>query len=618
MPPANHAGEEVWLDGRDPVRLGKMLGQPGAEGAAYTVEGRPDLAIKIQDHPTAQAKLRWMMQLPASTGRARAAWPNHLVSRRINGQLIHSGYAMPRVHNPTSLEPLTNPSQRPRVAHWHWLHLVAGNLIEAVELVHGQKVIFADLNPKNVLVEVATCNVTMIDLDSALIAEPGPLQKLHSGLGYVGYLPPELLIGPSGTFDKNQKARLNRSVAADSFTLGIMLFFLLMDAHPFYAASASNTSHVDNDDEATVRGVFPYGPGKPASFNRPVFARAFESLHPDMQRCFIRCFQDGYRQPGHRPTIVEWRSAVTAETRGLKQCGAGHWYVAQANYCNGCAGPPKTRMAARKAPPPDANPVRQPTPQPPTPSRKERLTPSILKRLAIPVVALMIALYFFGASGAVLGGVVDAGQWTVSSAKGLFQSDPSSPPLALAPIPPAQGITSSDSRNGGNSTYVLDGNPQTSWVATTSSASPTTYLQLDLGEPQSIEFVQWIIPQSGVGATVKLYVSNDGKNWTLNRTVVLTRDDVGVVRNRRLVADARYVRLEFADWKSSKVEAEVAEVRVILTGETSAIAPPPAHPAVATSTVVPAAVLSNSLPTVPPKHPADGENQAIPTIAPRR
>ena len=215
---------------------------------------------------------------------------------------------------------------------------------------------------------------------------------------------------------------------------------------------------------------------------------------------------------------------------------------------------------------------------------------------------------------------MDAGQWTVSSAKGLFQSDPSSPPLTLAPIPPAQGITSSDSRNGGNSTFVLDGNPQTAWIATTSSASPTTYLQLDLGEPQSIEYVQWIIPQSGAGATVKLFVSNDGKNWTLNRTVVLTKDDVGVVRNRRMVADARYVRLDFSDWKGSKIEAEVAEGRIILTCETSAIAPPPAHPAVPTRTVVPAAGLSNPPPPAssPPGQPTGGEGRAMPTIAPRK
>jgi len=282
------------------------------------------------------------------------------------------------------------------------------------------------------------------------------------------------------------------------------------------------------------------------------------------------------------------------------------------------------------------------------PSRQEGWARPAAKRLAIPAVALLILLYFLGpagmigASGAVLGGVVDAGQWSVSSARGLLKSEPpSSPPLTLAAIPAAKGIVTSDSRNGGNSTLVLDGDPRTTWVATSSSSSRTTYLQLDLGKQKSIEFIQWVIPQDGVGATLNLYVSNDGKNWTFNRSVVLNRDDVSVVRNRRLDANARFVRLEFSNWKSSRIEAEVAEVRVILTGETGANVPPPAKPAVATSTNVPVTELSNPLPTAvkrsdahetvtpptptssptassPPEPTTRSGEQAVPTIAPRR
>jgi hypothetical protein len=165
------------------------------------------------------------------------------------------------------------------------------------------------------------------------------------------------------------------------------------------------------------------------------------------------------------------------------------------------------------------------------------------------------------------GATADAGRWSISTARDVFeQEEPpeKAPARGLATLPPAIGIKTTDSPNGSNSTKVLDGDPESFWIAKHSSTTKATYIQLDLGNVKAIESIQWIIPRGGNGATVEMYVSDDGKTWTLNRTIVLQSADLDVFRTRQLRATARFVRIVFTDWKSSTIEAEVAEMRVVL------------------------------------------------------
>jgi serine/threonine protein kinase len=575
MPPVNDAGAIVWIDGRNSFRLGEMLGQPGAEGATYRVEGKPDLAIKIQIKPTPPDKLRWMMQ-PPSYGRARAAWPIALVSKAQGSSLVHCGYAMQRAENPVNLETLLNPASRRLVpgAHWHWLHLVAANLVDAVKLVHDRSVVFADFNPKNVLVDPTTRNVTMIDLDSALIAVPGPLYHVRSGLSYPGFLAPELLLGANGKLDKTRLPQTDRTKDADSFTLGTMLFTLLTDAPPYYAVPTTGTSDVHSEDDPIVRGVFPYGPARPPGFGPPQIARAFESLHSSLQHCFIQCFHTGYKEAHLRPSVTEWKIAIDTSTRDLKICGNGHWYSTESHYCHECHGAParhqRTTAPAQRAtssPPPSVQV------SPDAGGLRKRSVNPVVKRIVLPASMIIAFLWFVGPGGLLdatsvgLGATADAGQWSISTVRGVF--DEQNPPKqeqarGLATLPPAVGIRTTDSPNGSNSTKVLDGDPQTLWIAKQSSTTKTTYIQLDLGKSKAIESIQWIIPRSGNGATVELYVSDNGKTWTLNRTIVLQSGDLELLRTRQLRATARYVRVVFTDWQSARIQAAVAEMRVVL------------------------------------------------------
>jgi len=575
MPPLNDAGAIVWIDGRESVRLGDILGQPGAEGATYRVEGKPDLAIKIQIKPASPAKLRWMMQ-PPSYGRARAAWPVSLVSKSHGSTLVHCGYAMQRVQNPVNLETLLNPASRRLVpgAHWHWLHLVAANLVDAVKIVHDRSVVFADFNPKNVLVDPATRDVTMIDLDSALIAAPGPLYHVRSGLSYPGFLAPELLLGANGKLDKTRLPQTDRTKHADSFTLGTMLFTLLTDAPPYYAVPTTGTSDIHSEDDPIARGVFPYGPARPSGFGPPQIARKFESLHSALQHCFIQCFQTGYQHPHLRPSVTDWKIAVDAATRDLKICGKGHWYSTESNYCQECHGAPAVHQ---RTTPPAQHSASSPSPSiqlsPDAGGLRKRSVIPVVKRVVLPASMIIALLWFVGPGGLLdatsvgLGATADAGKWSISTVRGVFdqqESPKQEPARGLATIPPAVGIRTTDSPNGSNSTKVLDGNPQTFWIAKQSTTTEMTYIQLDLRKSKAIESIQWIIPRSGKGATVELYVSDDGKTWTLNRTIVLQNADLNVMRTRQLRATARYVRIVFTDWQSATIQAEVAEMRVVL------------------------------------------------------
>jgi hypothetical protein len=206
----------------------------------------------------------------------------------------------------------------------------------------------------------------------------------------------------------------------------------------------------------------------------------------------------------------------------------------------------------------------------------EEITRSVAlwtKRVVLPAAVFIALLWFVGpggllnASSFALGVTAEAGRWSISTARDVFdQEEPpeKAPARGLATLPPAVGIKTTDSPNGSNSTKVLDGDPETFWIAKHSSTTKATYIQLELGNVKAIESIQWIIPNSGNGATVEMYVSDDGKTWTLNRTIVLQSADLDVFRTRQLRATARFVRIVFTDWKSSTIEAEVAEMRIVL------------------------------------------------------
>ncbi len=211
----------------------KLLGK-GAEGVVYSVGGDPTIVIKLfheDRRPRMHTKLQEMLRKPASRtvvqGHVVLAWPLDLVMRS-DGAFL--GYAMPQIADAEKLFKLKNPaarkaSTRTRTFMYDRLVAIARNLASAVELAHAEGLVVSDLSALNVLVSSNTA-VSLIDVDSFQFVDSSG--RVHpGGNGTPEYVAPEL-VGQS-------LAGRTRDARSDLFSLGILLYELLMEGHHPYA-----------------------------------------------------------------------------------------------------------------------------------------------------------------------------------------------------------------------------------------------------------------------------------------------------------------------------------------------------------------------------------------------
>jgi len=74
-----------------------------------------------------------------------------------------------------------------------------------------------------------------------------------------------------------------------------------------------------------------------------------EIIHPEVQRCFLKCFNDGYKNPNLRPTAGDWVKALRFAVNELTICGKvdSHYYSRTYGKCYWCDRAIKATTTAR-------------------------------------------------------------------------------------------------------------------------------------------------------------------------------------------------------------------------------------------------------------------------------
>ncbi|MGE5548424.1 MAG: AAA family ATPase [Solirubrobacterales bacterium] len=113
---------------------------------------------------------------------------------------------------------------------------LARRLVEVVGAIHEQGVIHKDINPSNILVNLDTDTVKLIDFSIASRLSNETMQQAHLDAleGTLAYIAPE------------QTGRMNRPVdyRCDFYSLGISLYELLVGRRPFLAGEAVELVHL--------------------------------------------------------------------------------------------------------------------------------------------------------------------------------------------------------------------------------------------------------------------------------------------------------------------------------------------------------------------------------------
>jgi len=307
----------------------------GGEGRVFNIPQQPDLVAKIYKRPRErQAKVEAMLQNPAddsaTPGHVSIAWPIDLLySTDSNGAFV--GFLMKRIGKAEPIHEFFRVSTR-KEKHPHfnfkYLHTAAANLAGVFAALHGRGYIVGDVNESNILISDQAL-VTIVDTDSFQIQTLVPNVVYRCTVGRAEFTPPEL---QSLDFSK-----VDRKGYHDLFGMGVLIFQLLMlGHHPF---DGSPTFYGDDwpIGKRIAEGNFPFGreqkPFKPGRGSP-----GLSILDPGIQSLFLRCFEDGKKDPSRRPSALEWQKTLNNAIKQLVVCNkvALHYFGNHLKSCPWC------------------------------------------------------------------------------------------------------------------------------------------------------------------------------------------------------------------------------------------------------------------------------------------
>ncbi len=378
-----------------------------------------------------------------------------------------SGYLMPFIKQAVPVLVVFNPRRRAEtLAQFdrRYLHRAARNLATAIGALHSSGYVIGDLNESNVLV-TSSALVTLIDTDSFQVQESrrSKVVTYACPVAKPEYTPPEL----QGMLLSSTL----RSPEQDAFSLGVLIFQLLMEGNHPFRAQWLGKGDPPPIEERIAKGGFPYtsSPGLPV--RPPVHSPDFGMLHPEISELLRRCFIDGHRDPHLRPDASAWEWAITEAEKALVQCPKGHFYSDHLQTCPVCHGSSVSNRGA--ASPSSAR--RRPAPAsfpsgPNTHGWRPNANPAV-KTNAVPPAGKPASRQASGAANQTFTNRTSAS--SAAAAPANAASSGSQPPSSSHPQPPP-GPTTSSSRPSGQTSSATSPPGPTGPSTSTSQAGRVT------------------------------------------------------------------------------------------------------------------------------------------------
>jgi len=254
------------------------------------------------------------------------AWPQELLTDR-NGSVL--GFLMPEIKDAKELLDVYSPQRRKMLkleVNWYFLHTTALNIASFIQLIHAKGYVLGDIKPQNILVNNRTLP-SIIDTDSFQVRHPNTGEVYRCLVGTEGFTPVELLEKDFHITDQTE--------VHDRFRLAVIVYLLLFGAEPFKGKWVKEGDS-PAPSELIRQGFWPYAPNsliQPGPLTIPL-----NIVHPEIQRCFLRCFNDGHTKPHLRPTAGEWYKALEVAISDLTECDqiTNHYYNKSYGKCYWC------------------------------------------------------------------------------------------------------------------------------------------------------------------------------------------------------------------------------------------------------------------------------------------
>ncbi|MEH2292422.1 eIF2A-related protein [Nostoc sp.] len=255
------------------------------------------------------------------------AWPKSLL-KAAQGDCV--GFLMPEIKDAKELIDVYNPKKRKDSkldVDWRFLHTTALNIASIIEAIHISGYVLGDIKQQNILVNDRALP-SIIDTDSFQVRNPVNGKIYRCPVGSPDYTPPELIDQDFSSIDQTE--------VHDRFRLAVIIYQLLFGGQTLFTGNWIGAGEIPETNELIRQGLWLYAPN---SLIQPVDRTIpLEIVHPEIQRCFLRCFNDGYKNPNLRPTARDWVQALRIAVNELTICGKvdSHYYSQTYGKCYWC------------------------------------------------------------------------------------------------------------------------------------------------------------------------------------------------------------------------------------------------------------------------------------------
>ncbi|MDB9309059.1 hypothetical protein PN471_10490 [Aphanizomenon sp. CS-733/32] len=318
--------------GKSITLLGEEIANSG-EAKIWRTNQKGYLA-KIYHNPTPERvqKLAVMIANPPTEPNSHLhhvsfAWPKSALK---NAQGDCVGFLMPEIKDGKELLDVYNPRRRQALKleiDWRFLHTTALNIVSIIEALHAAGYVLGDIKPQNILVNNRALP-SIIDTDSFQVKNPKNDKVYYCLVGSEGYTPPELI---GKDFD-----RIEQTEVHDRFRLGVIIYQLLFGGNNPFQGKWTGAGETPDINELICQGLWVNGSTNLiAAVARTI---PLEIVHPEVQQCFLRCFNDGHKNPNFRPTARKWLEALKVGNDRLTICGKvdSHYYSRTYGKCYWC------------------------------------------------------------------------------------------------------------------------------------------------------------------------------------------------------------------------------------------------------------------------------------------
>lgn len=307
------------------ISLTKEISRSG-EGVIWQTNRKGCLA-KIYHQSTLQKiqKLKLMIANPPDDptrgqNHVSIAWAIDLLK---DNQGKYVGFLMPEIRNSVQLLEVYNSKVRNKKFpqfNWYCLHNTALNVALIIKAIHSKNYIVGDMKTQNLLVN-GLGQVSVIDADSFQVKDSTTNQVYRCPVGSEGFTPPELI--------GKDLSSLTQTRYNDRFRLGVIIYLLLFTHHPFMGKWQGNDDP-PGQDESISKGFWPYGINSP--LQPSINTIALDIVHPELKKCFLKCFNDGHQSPTSRPSPEDWVNALATAIQNLEACSRINNHVYHRGY----------------------------------------------------------------------------------------------------------------------------------------------------------------------------------------------------------------------------------------------------------------------------------------------